>query len=183
VQLLGAIVSKAEAEAMLDEVTNFANPFGKGVTFKVDDGDTDQREIFSKADLRAIFGSPVYAANWRTEGGQGEAAFWLPLIGLLTGMRLNEMAQLRICDLRQDENDDGIWFFDVRRTGGRTTKTASSIRRIPLHPELERMGLLRYRTWLIQQGWRTGLNVAGRKGVGLVKVDQPLSTVAVWHHG
>jgi integrase len=154
VQLLGAIVSKAEAEAMLDEVTNFANPFGKGVKFKVDDGDTEQREIFSKADLRAIFGSPVYAKNWRTEGGQGEAPFWLPLVGLLTGMRLSEMTQLRICDLRQDENDDGVWFFDVHRTGGRSTKTSSSIRRIPLHPELERIGLLRYCAWLVQKGHR-----------------------------
>src|SRR6185312_8034051 len=51
VQLLGAIISKGEAEGLLDEVENFANPFGKAVKYKVDEGGTDGREIFSKADL------------------------------------------------------------------------------------------------------------------------------------
>lgn len=153
VQLLGAIVSKAEAEGMLDEVENFANPFGKAVKFDIDEGETEEREIFSKADLKTIFNSPIYADGWRTEGGKGEAAFWLPLIGLLSGMRLNEMARLRLQDLREDE-DDGVWFFDVSRKGGRSTKTVSSIRRIPLHPELKRIGLLKYRAWLVERGSR-----------------------------
>jgi integrase len=123
------------------------------VKFKVDEGETEEREIISKADLRTIFASPVYAESWRTEGGKGEAAFWLPLIGLLSGMRLNEMARLRLVDLREDE-DDGVWFFDVSRKGGRSTKTVTSIRRIPLHPELKRIGLLKYRAWLVDQGSR-----------------------------
>ena len=153
VQLLGAVVPKAEAEGRLDEVDNFANPFGKAVKFDVDEGETEEREIFSKADLRAIFTSPIYADGWRTEGGKGELAFSLPLIGLLSGMRLNEMARLRLHDLREDE-DDGVWFFDVSRKGGRITKTVTSIRRIPVHPELKRIGLLKYRAWLIEQGSR-----------------------------
>lgn len=150
-QLIGAVVSKAEAEAMLDDVEHFANPFTKAVKLRVDDGDTEDREIFSKADLRAIFTSPVFSGNWRTVGGKGEAPFWLPLIGLLSGMRLNEMAGMRLIDLREDEDDD-VWFFDVSRKGGRSTKTATSIRRIPLHPELKRIGLLTYRAWLLDRG-------------------------------
>ena len=153
VQLLGAIISLANSEGTLDDVDSFANPFNKAVKFKVDEGETEEREIFSKADLRTIFASPVYAESWRTEGGKGEAAFWLPLLGLLSGMRLNEMARLRLVDLREDE-DDGVWFFDVSRKGGRSTKTVTSIRRIPLHPELERIGLLKYRAWLIDRGSR-----------------------------
>jgi integrase len=153
VQLIGAIVSRAEAEAMLDDVENFANPFGKAVKFKVDEGETEHREIFSKANLSTIFSSSIYSENWRTHGGGGEAVFWLPLMALLSGMRLSEMARLRLCDLRQDE-DDGVWFFDVSRRGGRSTKTVSSIRRIPLHPELQRIGLLKYRAWLLQKGGR-----------------------------
>ena len=66
-------------------------------------------------------------------------------------MRPRELAQIRLCDLRKDEDDD-VWFFDISRKGGRTTKTASSIRRIPLHCELERIGLLRYREWLVKRG-------------------------------
>jgi integrase len=153
VQLIGAIISKAEAEGLLDEVESFVNPIGKAVKFKVDEGEAEEREIFSKADLRTIFSSPIYSDGWRTEGGKGEAAYWLPLIGLFSGMRLNEMARLRVVDLREDE-DDGVWFFDVSRRGGRRTKTVSSIRRIPLHPELNRIGLLKYHASLIDQGSR-----------------------------
>ncbi|MGY4306255.1 integrase [Bradyrhizobium sp. USDA 4369] len=153
VQLLGAIVSHAESEGALDEVEGFVNPFGKAVKFKVDDGETEEREIFSKADLKIIFASPVYTERRRSEGGKGEAAFWLPLIGLFSGMRLNEIARLRIIDLRQDD-DDGVWFFDVSRSGGRSTKTVSSIRRVPVHPELKRIGLLTYRSWLLDAGAR-----------------------------
>jgi hypothetical protein len=153
VQLLGAIVSKVEAEGLLDEVESFSNPFGKAVKFDVDGGETEEREIFSKADLKTIFGSPIFTDGWRTDGGKGEAAFWLPLIGLLSGMRLNEIAGLRLHDLREDE-DDGVWFFDINRKSGRSTKTVTSIRRIPVHPELVRVGLLRYRAWLVDQGSR-----------------------------
>ncbi|RXG84227.1 hypothetical protein EAS61_39660 [Bradyrhizobium zhanjiangense] len=56
-------------------------------------------------------------------------------------MRLDEIAQLRICDLRQDE-DTKHWFFDIDRTGGRSTKNVSSIRHVPLHRDLKRIGLL-----------------------------------------
>lgn len=153
VQLLGAIISQADSEGALDEVGSFANPFGKAVKIKVDEGAVEERENFSKADLKAIFNSPVYASRWRTEGGKGEAAFWLPLIGLLSGMRLNEIARLRVEDLREDA-DDAVWFFDVSRKGGRRTKTVSSIRRIPIHPELTRIGLLKYQAWMVDQGSR-----------------------------
>ena len=59
-------------------------------------------------------------------------------------MRLEEIAGLRIHDLRQDE-ETRPWFFDVHPHGVRSVKTASSIRKVPVHPELERIGLLLYR--------------------------------------
>lgn len=39
--------------------------------------------------------------------------------------------------------------YEFRR---RLPQALAGIRRIPLHPDLERMGLLRYRAWLIQNG-------------------------------
>ena len=86
----------------------------------------------------------------RPRGGGGEAAFWLPLIALLTGARQNELAELRIEDLRQDV-ESGRWFFDIGTEGGRSIKTASSRRKVPMHPHLEHVGLLRYRQSLIDQ--------------------------------
>jgi integrase len=66
-------------------------------------------------------------------------------------MRLDEIAQLRICDLKQDE-ETSRWYFSVDRSGGRSTKTASSIRSVPVHRELIRVGLLHYRQSLIDGG-------------------------------
>jgi len=150
VQVLGGITSRAEREGFLDKVPGFVNPFGKAIRFSIDNYET-RRKHFEKSDLKAIFASPVYAENQRPAGGGGEAAFWFPLIGLLSGMRLDEIAQLRICDLRQDE-DTRRWYFDIDRTGGRSTKTSSSIRHVPLHAELERIGLLKYRKSLLNGG-------------------------------
>lgn len=150
VQVLGGIISRAEREGFLDKVPGFVNPFGKAIRFSID-AHQARRKHFEKADLKVIFTSPVYAENERPAGGGGEAAFWFPLIGLLSGMRLDQIAQLRICDLRQDE-DTKRWFFDIDRTGGRSTKTSSSIRHVPLHRELKRIGLLKYREALLKNG-------------------------------
>jgi integrase len=148
--LLGAIISQAERDGYLDKINGFVNPFGKGIRFVIHEREP-VRTLFDKADLKAIFNSPVFTQNSRPLGGGREAAFWFPLIGLLSGMRLDEIAQLRIRDLRQEE-DRGRWFFDVDRSGERSTKTLSSIRHVPVHRELERIGLLRYRRKLIKRG-------------------------------
>jgi hypothetical protein len=102
VQVLGGITSRAEREGFLDKVPGYVNPFGKAIRYSVDAHQT-RRKHFEKSDLNAIFASAVFASRDRPSGGGGEAAFWFPLIGLLSGMRLDEIAQLRICDLRQDE--------------------------------------------------------------------------------
>jgi integrase len=150
VQVLGGIISRVEREGYLDKVTGFANPFGKAIRYSVDHHSANRKK-FEKSDLKAIFSSPVFAEHVRPVGGGGEAAFWLPLIGLFSGMRLDEIAQLRICDLKQDE-DTKRWFFDVDRTGDRSTKNVSSIRQVPLHNELKRIGVMKYRQALMKQG-------------------------------
>lgn len=148
-QILGAVISKAEREGFLDKVQGFVNPFGKGIQYAIAPREA-ARKHFDKADLEIIFGSAVFVRSARPQGGGGEAAFWFPLIGLYSGMRLDEIAQLRICDLRQD-GESHRWFFDVDRSGGRSTKTSSSVRQVPVHGELERIGLLRYRQSLLDQ--------------------------------
>ncbi|WP_036289979.1 site-specific integrase [Methylosinus sp. PW1] len=82
--------------------------------------------------------------------------FWLPLIDLFTGARPNEICQLELRDIRQ--TDKGAWYFDIvvasddddeedrqsRATGAKRLKTATSRRKIPIHPQLIRIGLLQY---------------------------------------
>jgi integrase len=138
--MLKAIVSHAEREGELDGVKGFTNPF-QGVRSVVDKRHEATRKPFTEADLTAIFRTPVYVDAERPRGGGGEAAFWLPVLALLTGARQEELAQLRVCDVREE---GGSWFLDVDTAGDRTVKTAGSRRVLPLHPEIIRMGFPAY---------------------------------------
>jgi integrase len=149
--LLSAIVSNAEREGMMDAWPSFVNPFGKGLKLSADAREADRRAGFTAADLTAIFGTPVYAHNDRPRGGGGEAAYWLPIIALYSGARQGELAQLRIEDLKLDP-ETAVWFFDISTQGGRSIKTASAKRKVPVHPALQSIGLLRYRQSLLDLG-------------------------------
>ena len=139
--LLKAIFAYAEREGLLDKVEGYRSPFQK-VSTTVDKRLDERRAPFAEADLSAIFSSPIYAAGDRPLGGAGEASYWLPLLALLTGCRLSELAQLRVGDVKQDE---GVWHLDVDTSGGRSVKTASSRRKVPLHSTLIALGFLDYR--------------------------------------
>lgn len=145
-QQLISIISHAEQDGRFDALPAFTNPFRK-LKLALDDRFEEGRLPFDGADLKVLFGTDVFRAGKRPAGGAGEAAFWVPIIGLLTGARLGEIAQLRIQDLRQDP-ESGIWFIDIGTTGGRTTKTASSRRTVPLHHHLIALGLPEYRAWV-----------------------------------
>jgi integrase len=60
-----------------------------------------------------------------------------------------------VADLEQDP-ETGIWFFDISTAGGRSIKTASSRRKVPVHPGLEGIGLLSYRQALLDGGAAAG---------------------------
>jgi integrase len=78
--------------------------------------------------------------------------FWLPLICLFTGMRPNEAAQMHYDDLKC--TSQGTWYLDIVDTGdeddgepsgsAKTLKTATSRRKIPVHPELIKIGFLQF---------------------------------------
>ena len=98
---------------------------------------------FNTDDINKIFGSPVYQAQFRPLGGAGEAAYWLPLIALMTGMRLEEIGQL----CREDVKKEGdIWFFDLvhEPDKGKTLKNNASCRRVPIHEYLIELEFLKF---------------------------------------
>jgi len=99
------------------------------------------RVSFTSEEIEKIFDSPVFKTGFRPKGGAGEAAAWLPLIAYMTGMRLEEIGQLTIDDIkRQDE----IWFFNLDHAPhkGQVLKNESSRRQIPIHPRLIELGFL-----------------------------------------
>lgn len=96
---------------------------------------------FTLGDLERLFASPVYASGARPKGGGGEAAYWLPLLALFTGARLEELAQLRVGDLASVEGL-GCYLTITDEGEGSQLKTRNARRRVPVHPELEALGFL-----------------------------------------
>jgi len=117
-----------------------ANPF-KDVRLIKPSRQEKSRLPFTPQDLERIFSSPVYAHGLRPLGGAGEAAYWLPLIALYSGMRLEEIGQLCYEDIKEEA---GIWYFDLvhQPEKGKTLKNDSSCRRVPIHPDLIERGFL-----------------------------------------
>jgi integrase len=78
-----------------------------------------------------------------------EHRFWLPMIGLFSGGRVNEICQLNPQhDVVQDENS-GIWFFNLtnEESGAgvkKSHKNDGSKRRVPIHSKLIECGFLEY---------------------------------------
>jgi integrase len=66
---------------------------------------------------------------------------WPALIGMFTGMRLNEVAQLEVQDI---EERDGVWCINVTPDGDdqKRLKNASSRRLVPVHDGLLDCGFL-----------------------------------------
>jgi integrase len=70
--------------------------------------------------------------------------FWMPLLGLFTGARIGELAQLNLDDIRQDK--DGHWVIGVNDKEFKKVKTDAARRQIPIHPKLIELGFLDYLT-------------------------------------
>lgn len=120
--------------------------------------DQDARSAFTDEQLRSIFSADwfVYGRGELTKSGTYRTFlphyYWLPLLGLFTGARINELSQLRLADFKQTES--GIWFVDVDDDGeGQRLKNANSRRQIPLHPRLISLGLVEWTRELDRAGY------------------------------
>lgn len=106
------------------------------------DEDDDKRRPYTASNLQTIFKLPVFTEGARPDGGGGEAAFWLPLIALFSGLRLSEIAQLLLSDVHEDQVTP---FFDIGlKGGGKSLKNRTSRRQMPIHPKLIELGILDY---------------------------------------
>jgi integrase len=110
---------------------------------------SDKRLPYEISDLKALFETaPLYTGHdkqVRSQPGRyvyRDGLFWFPLIGLFTGARRGEIAGLSPSDLR---SENGVYYFDLVKRGiDRRAKSALSERRIPVHDELLRIGIVRY---------------------------------------
>lgn len=131
---------------------------GPKIGIKANFDPSESRDPFDKKQLRTIFNAPVYTgchsiARRNTPGDlvKRDGKFWIPLIALFSGMRAGEIIQLNTVDIRKE---DGVTFFDLmvssntvggsKKEGAKKLKNNQSRRRIPVHPELIRIGFLDY---------------------------------------
>ena len=129
-----------------------AEGVANGVRVKVSDADRNIRLPLSLDALTAIFGGSVYSQGARPKQGRGEAAYWMPLLGLYTGARREEIGQLRMSDIMQvryPDADDAMqeaWFIRITTDDDEdlTLKNRGSIRMVPVHPIIERLGFIPY---------------------------------------
>ncbi|WP_146030321.1 site-specific integrase [Methylocella silvestris] len=154
---LAAVFNWAVAEEYMER-----NPAkGLGTTGKVKA--KDKRLPFTLDQLQAIFSAPLYTgcrddeANYAAPGPNHprRARFWVPLLSLWTGMRLNECCQLLTSDVRALDGVPCLFISeevaDGPREAGRgkpapvkRVKTEAGERFVPIHPELIRIGFLKF---------------------------------------
>ncbi len=136
------------AKKNYDNVVN--NPF-EGIAVKGPKNDKEKRRAFTSEQIKKIFENPLFS-GCRSETQRyipGEivirdAKYWVPILGLYTGARLNEICQLYIEDVYKHGE---IWVLDINQNGNdKRLKTVAARRKIPLHPQLLALGFHNYVT-------------------------------------
>ncbi len=159
VQLLSTMFSFAVARGWAK-----VNPFAR-VVGKRDAKPQVKRRPMREDDLNSIFTAPLFTgcagySDWRQPSNVFVAnhRFWLPLLGLVTGMRIEELGQLLVNDVSKD---DGVLCIHITEevlaekptsVGPKSVKTAPSVRRVPLHRIALDAGFEKYWQWALSTG-------------------------------
>jgi integrase len=166
VSKIAEVLNYAASKGMMH--VNPASGFqrGWGVTKKT--RPQDDRERFMEAELDSIFSQPwfVDGAGKFTVKGWTEWRpfyFWLPLLALTSGGRLNELAQLYLDDIQQSEKDSAVWYVDFnlnqpdkidnKLKSDKSLKTVNAMRVVPVHESVIQAGLPEYMAALREAGY------------------------------
>jgi len=109
---------------------------------------------YTSEDIGTIFNAPIFTGsmdderNWKVPGSNvvRRGRYWVPIIAIHTGMRLNEICSLKATDIRAE---NGISYFDISTSHGRRLKTKQSVRKVPVHRDLVAVGFV---DWVAQLG-------------------------------
>jgi len=128
VSRLGSILKYCVDEGMLA-----SNP-ALGLKISESKRADEERNAYSLADIKKIIDSIPNDLS-------APERYWIPLIGLYSGMRLNEICQLYVSDIIKF---DGLWCFSINGEKDKRVKNDASERVIPIHPTLLNLGILKY---------------------------------------
>ena len=145
------------------------NPF-KGMRFKKTRKDSDAKNAYSQIDLRKLFSTEIHTKSKHKHPHY----YWLPLLGLFTGARLNELCQLYKQDIFKKE---GVWVIRIDdKFEGQRLKNNSSRRLVPIHNKLLEIGFIEYvnsvehgRIFPALKQERDGFGTAASKWFGRLK--------------
>lgn len=123
------------------------NP-AKGLSIRDTQPDVEKRDPLTPEDIKAVF----FSGDYKPLSFANPAYYWVPLIGLYTGMRLEEICQLHLEDICQDS--EGVWIFDIKESAedglkDKILKNKNARRFVPIHSELIEFGLLRLKEKLV----------------------------------
>jgi len=95
---------------------------------------SEERHRFDTNDLQTMFSDKIYTQH----SYKKTYHYWLPLIALHSGMRMNEICQLRPKDVYYEGD---ILMMNVTEDNDEmSVKTEAAIRRVPVHPKLIELG-------------------------------------------
>jgi len=107
-----------------------------------------RREPFTSEELKKILKPNTYLKwtknfkhRWSDITTNQNPYYWIFLIGIFSGMRTNEICQLRTSDVFEE---DGCWMFNIEESDTTNVKTKSGIRKIPIHPMLKSLDFIQY---------------------------------------
>ncbi|MFN1648234.1 tyrosine-type recombinase/integrase [Vibrio rotiferianus] len=110
--------------------------------------ESEQRDRWHKEDLIKLFSIPIWSEH---QNVKHPYYFWLPLLALYTGARLNELAQLKPNNLKLVDNTLCIHISD--EADGQKLKNTSSKRVIPIHKHIIELGFEEYLRQRQGQEW------------------------------
>ena len=108
--------------------------------------DNQKREAFSNEDLKSIFDSEFFLNGWQGKTPKDQTLYWMFVLGLYTGARMGELLFLTrsaiiecpehgtYINIENEIDDDGAAI--------RTVKNRNSIRQVPIHPTIIKLGFL-----------------------------------------
>jgi integrase len=142
----GSLLNWAVEEEYIDR-----NP-SKGLQLAETVHPQERRRPFSTQQLQRIFNAPVYTGCKDEHTGYAVpgptlatgARYWVALLGLFSGARLNEMCQLDVADVRIIEGVACIVITEESMTRARdkSLKNKASARIVPVHPMLLQLGFM-----------------------------------------
>ncbi|MEN8132757.1 MAG: site-specific integrase [Pseudomonadota bacterium] len=135
------------ASSLLDWATRhgyISQNFAHNLTIGTNKRAIDDRDPFSIDELQTLFNGYLYQGKFPAHTVIYIYQYWLPLLGLFTGARIEELCKPCLDDIREI---DSIWCLDVK-----DAKTEAGERLIPIHQRLVDLGFIDYVDSMKEQG-------------------------------